>query len=128
MRVQITTYVSSEQRVVVAQVLVEETQEFLKVCDKVLRDVVAVQIVVDLRQQVKSLKKNLELRSILCISLNHFVRSLQLQKMKRAKLLLVTLSHGMYSRHCLNQCCTLKFDCLPKKLDGRARRSSPRQS
>lgn len=76
---QLATYVSSEQRVVVAQVLVEETQELLKMCDKVLGDIVAVQIVVDLRQQVKSLEENLELRSTLRVSLNHSVRSLHLQ-------------------------------------------------
>lgn len=73
------TYISSQKRVVVAQVLVEETQELLKMGDKVLGDVMAIQIMVDLSQQVECLKENLELRSILRASLNHSIRSLWLK-------------------------------------------------
>jgi hypothetical protein len=83
------TYISSQKRVVVAQILVEETQELLKMGDKVLRDVVAVQIMVDLSQQVESLKENFELRNVLRAGINHPVRSLWLTQCTQ---LLATIS------------------------------------
>lgn len=71
------TYISLEKWVVVDHVLVKKTQELLQVGNKEIRDIVAGQVVEDLCQEVEGLKENLQLRTILCVGLNHVVRCLR---------------------------------------------------
>ena len=52
----------------------KKTHELLQVSDKEVGDIVAGQVVEDLCQKVEGLKENLQLRTVLCIGLDHGIR------------------------------------------------------